>query len=141
MLYYIQTTDVVYLTEVFLMEEIFEKISDSELEVMKVLWASSEALPIAQLRQTLGDAQGWEPTTVKTLVQRLCSKGAVIQEKQKIFYYRPAVSQSAYNAWAANRLIAKLYQGKASSLVAALVDSKGLTQEDIWELKAMFDQF
>lgn len=123
------------------MEEIFEKITDSELEVMKVLWASREPLPIADIRQTLCASQGWEATTVKTLVQRLCGKGAVTQEKRKIFYYRPAVAQSDYNSWAAGRLINKLYHGKASSLVAALVDSHGLTGEDIAELKAMFDQF
>lgn len=123
------------------MEKIFEKISDSELEVMKVLWEAAEALPIAQLRQTLQASQGWEATTVKTLVQRLCGKGAVIQEKRKIFYYRAAVSQVDYNSWAAKRLVSKLYRGRASRLVAALVDSNGLSADDITELKAMFDQF
>lgn len=123
------------------MEEIFEKISDSELEVMKVLWEAADALPIAELRQILHASQGWEATTVKTLVQRLCGKGAVTQEKRKIFYYRAAVSQTDYNSWAAGRLIRKLYHGRASSLVAALVSSKGLSQEDISELKTMFDKF
>ncbi|MDO5401110.1 MAG: BlaI/MecI/CopY family transcriptional regulator [Eubacteriales bacterium] len=123
------------------MEEIFEKISDSELEVMKVLWASAEALPVSVLRQTLRASQGWEATTVKTLVQRLCAKGAVTQEKRKIFYYRAAVSQTDYNSWAARSLVSKLYQGRASNLVAALVDSKGLSADDIAELKAMFEKF
>lgn len=123
------------------MEDVFEKITDSELAVMEVLWASRDPLPIADLRQTLRASRGWEATTVKTLVQRLCGKGAVTQEKRKIFYYRAAVSQSDYNSWAAGRLINRLYHGKASSLVAALVDSNGLSGEDIAELKAMFDKF
>lgn len=123
------------------METIFEKITDSELEVMKVLWAAEDALPITDIRQTLQRQQGWEATTVKTLVQRLCSKGAVLQEKRKIFFYRAAVTQEAYNTWAANRLISKLYQGRASSLVAALVNAQGLSQEDIAELKELFDQY
>lgn len=123
------------------METILEKITDSELEVMQVLWESEDALPISQLRQILAARQGWEATTVKTLVGRLCRKGAVLQEKRNLFYYRAAVSREDYNRWAANRLVHKLYGGSASSLVAALVDSKGLSQEDIAELKALFDNY
>lgn len=123
------------------METVFEKITDSELEVMKVLWAAGDALPVSELRQALCPRLGWEATTVKTLVGRLCSKGAVIQEKRNLFYYRPAVTQEAYNAWAAGRLVDKLYDGSASSLVAALVNAKGLSQEDLAELKALFDKY
>lgn len=123
------------------METIFEKISDSELEVMKVLWEAEDALPISDIRQSLQRSQGWEATTVKTLVGRLCGKGAVIQEKRKIFFYRAAVTRKAYNSWAANRLIHKLYQGSASSFVAALVNAQELTAEDIAELKELFDKY
>lgn len=123
------------------MEEIFEKISDSELEVMKVLWTAEDALPISDLRQTLKLSLGWEATTVKTLVGRLCGKGAVTQEKRKTFFYRAAVSQQDYNDWAASRLIRKLYHGSARTLVASLVNNKGLSEDDIAELKALFDQY
>lgn len=123
------------------MDTILEKITDSELEVMRVLWEAEDALPISALRQTLAARQGWEATTVKTLVGRLCSKGAVLQEKRNLFYYRAAVTQEAYNTWAANRLVHKLYGGSASSLVAALVNAKGLTKEDLAELKALFDKY
>lgn len=123
------------------MEEIFEKISDSELEVMKVLWEAEGPLPITDIRQTLQRTQGWEATTVKTLVGRLCSKGAVAQEKRNVFYYKAAVPQTDYNSWAANRLIHKLYQGRASSFVAALVNARELSDADIAELKELFDQY
>lgn len=123
------------------MEEIFEKITDAELEVMKVLWNAKEALPVSEIRQALQGSLGWEATTIKTLVQRLCGKKALIQEKRKNFYYRPAVSQEDYNDWATNRLIRKLYRGRASSLVATLVKNDGLSPDDIAELKALFDQF
>lgn len=123
------------------MEDIFEKITDSELEVMKVLWAAEGPLPVSQIRIALQDSLGWEATTIKTLVTRLCNKGAVIQEKCKTFFYRPAVTQDAYNDWATDRLIRRLYQGRASSLVATLVKSDGLSADDIAELKALFDQY
>ena len=120
------------------MEHLAERISDSELEVMRLLWEVGRPLPISDIRIALHQRKGWEPTTVKTLVNRLLSKGVLSQEKQKVFYYRPLVSQDEYKRWATNRLIDKLYRGSARNLVAALVDSASLSQGDIQELRDFF---
>ena len=105
---------------------------------MHVLWEAADALPIADIRRTMNERRGWEATTTKTLVQRLCQKGAVAQEKRQVFYYRALVSEKEYNDWATGDLIRRLYRGSAKDLVAALVNSDELTTEDIAELRAMF---
>ena len=121
------------------MNSLAEKISDSELEVMKVLWEAEDALPVTTIREALAKSRGWEPTTVKTLVARLVTKGVISQEKRKVFFYRPLISEKEYNAWATENLIRKLYKGSAKDLVAALVSSEGLSREDIDELREMFE--
>ena len=68
------------------MEHLAEKISDSELEVMRVLWDAGTPLPISDIRIALHQRKGWEPTTVKTLVNRLLSKEVLSQEKRNVFY-------------------------------------------------------
>ena len=118
--------------------ELAGKISDSELEVMKLLWQAGDALPVTEIRETLQRTRGWEATTVKTLVSRLVSKGALRQERQNVFYYSPLITEREYNAWATDSLIRRLYNGSARELVAALVRSEGLTQQDIEELRTMF---
>ena len=118
--------------------ELAGKISDSELEVMKLLWRAGEALPVTEIRETLQRTRGWEATTVKTLVSRLVSKGALRQERRNVFYYSPLITEREYNAWATDSLIRRLYNGSARELVAALVRSDGLTQQDIEELRTMF---
>lgn len=115
-----------------------EKISDSELEVMEVLWEAGRPLPVTEIRQALQAKMGWESTTIKTFVQRLCNKGVLLQEKRKNFFYLPLVSRREYNDWATGNLIQKLYRGSAKSLVAALVHSDSLTQEDVEELRSFF---
>ena len=120
------------------MQNISEKISDSELEVMRVLWEAGDALPITDIRETLQKRKGWEATTVKTLVQRLVTKQVLSQEKRKVFYYRPLVSEREYNDWAANDLVRRLFRGSAKELVATLVKSDGLTAADIDELRDLF---
>lgn len=119
-------------------DSLANKISDSELEVMKVLWQAGEALPVNVIRETLQQTRGWEATTVKTLIGRLFVKGVISQEKRKVFYYSPLISEADYNAWATDNLIRKLYRGSAKNLVAALVQSEELTQTDIEELRALF---
>ena len=120
------------------MREFAEKITESELEVMRVLWEAADALPIADIRRALQERRGWEATTTKTLVQRLCNKGAVAQEKRNVFYYRAVVSEKEYNDWATGDFIRRLYRGSAKDLVAALVHADELTAQDVEELRAMF---
>ena len=115
-----------------------DKISDSELEVMKLLWQAEDALPVTEIREALQRSRGWEATTVKTLVSRLVSKGVIAQEKRNVFYYSPRITEQEYNAWATGNLIRRLYNGSAKDLVAALVHSEGLTRRDLEELQAMF---
>ena len=120
------------------MDKPAERISDSELELMKVLWEAEDALPLAVIREKLRKTRDWEPTTIKTLLSRLVSKSAVRQEKREVYYYSPAISEREYDDWATGELISKLYKGSAKNLVAALVNSKELSESDIAELRAMF---
>lgn len=114
------------------------KITGSELEVMKLLWRAEDALPVTEIREKLQLSKGWEPATIKTLISRLVSKGVVRQEKRKVYFYSPIITEKEYSTWATEDLITRLYNGKARNLVAALVNSDGLSQEDLDELRQMF---
>lgn len=120
------------------MGNLAERISDSELEVMHLLWEAGTPLPISEIRIAMQQRRGWEATTVKTLVNRLVAKKVLAQEKRNVFYYIPLVSQEEYNSWATNQLIDKLYRGSAKNLVAALVHSDNLCDKDIQELRDFF---
>ena len=114
------------------------KITGSELEVMKLLWRAENALPITEIREKLQKTKGWEPATIKTLVGRLVNKGVVRQEKRNVFYYSPLITEKEYSTWATQDLISRVYNGSARNLISALVNSDGLTQEDLDELRQMF---
>ena len=120
------------------MNQLAERISDSELDVMKVLWEAEDALPVTVIREKLQERKGWEATTVKTLVSRLLGKGVIAQEKRKVFFYSPLVNEAEYNEWATSNLIHRLYKGSAKNLIAALVRSDDLTEADLKELREMF---
>ena len=119
-------------------KDLAPKISDSELEVMRVLWRAGNALPVTEIRESLQKSRGWEATTVKTLISRLVAKGVLRQEKRQVYYYSPLITEAEYNDWATHDLISRVYHGSAQDLVAALVRSDGLSQADIDELRNLF---
>ena len=63
-----------------------EKITDAELEVMQALWEAKGPMTLAQVKAALA---GRNKDTTKTLLRRLCEKGAVGQEKREVYYYCP----------------------------------------------------
>ncbi len=120
------------------MWETESKITDAELEVMEALWASEEPLPLGRIKAALAERCGWSGDTAKTLLRRLCGKGAVGQEKREVYYYRPLVERSQLGRCRTQRLIDKLYAGSARAMVAALVESEQLDERDVDELRAFF---
>ena len=113
-----------------------ERISDAELSVMQALWQGKEPMNVTQLRQILQQQEGWGSSTVKTLVGRLCAKGAVAQEKREVYYYRALIEKEDYSRHAAESLVSRLYGGSVKNLVASLVQS-GLSEEDAAELRGL----
>ena len=120
------------------MNSLVSKITDSEVEVMRVLWEAGPELPLADIRKKLEQTSQWETSTIKTLLRRLCEKGAVLATKKEVFYYSPVVSEAEYNEYTTQSLIDRLYSGSAKNLVASLLGSKKLDDLDIAELRALF---
>ena len=120
------------------MNPLFDKITDSELLILQALWEKGESMSLTELRRTVQERSGWESSTVKTLVQRLCNKGVLTQEKREVYYYAANLSEEAYNAAATESFIHRVYRGSARKLVAALVETNDLTQNDVAELMEMF---
>jgi len=114
------------------------KITESEAEVMKILWNSEKPLPVSVITEELLKKCGWDSSTTRTFLRRLCQKGAVLSEKKEVFYYSPAITEKEYNLAHTQQLIDRLYDGSAKDLVAALLSQKKLDDDDIAELREMF---
>ena len=113
-----------------------EKVTDAELAVMQVLWEAEEPVTLAQVKAALAGRNG---DTTKTLLRRLCEKGAVGQEKREVYYYRPLVGRDELGHYRTSRLIEKLYAGSAKEMVASMVAHEQLAPQDVEELRALFN--
>ena len=120
------------------MNKLIAKITDSEAAVLRVLWQADSELTVTDIRRSLESSMEWDSSTIKTLLRRLCEKGAVLAEKRDVYYYRAQVSEREYNEHMTQGLIDRLYFGSAKNLVASLLGSKKLKESDIEELREMF---
>ncbi len=115
-------------------------IGESELEIMKVLWKSGKPVTSVEIGKEV-ESHGWKKTTIATFLTRLTEKGAVTAEKQgKLYYYTPLISEEEYRNVQTESLIKSLYHGSVKELAAALFEGEELTEEDVAELRNIFDE-
>ena len=68
------------------MSTISFKISDAELEIMRILWREKRAVSFSDIRIELSDKMGWGKSTIATLLRRLTKKGAISIQEREIHY-------------------------------------------------------
>ena len=114
-------------------------ITDSEYEIMRILWKTDRQMTVADVVGEL-DGNDWTPSTVSTFLQRLLKKGVVdCDKKGKTNLYYPKLKQSEYDLTETENFLSKIYKGSVKNLVAAMYENKKLSTEDVSELKKMFD--
>ncbi|MCL2170858.1 MAG: BlaI/MecI/CopY family transcriptional regulator [Defluviitaleaceae bacterium] len=114
------------------------KIADSELEIMRVLWRAGRALTFGEIRNCLAGRVGWSRSTVQTLLGRLRDKGFVTAHSSYASLYSPNISEDEHLQSEGHNFIEKLFDGNAKNLVAGLIRSGRLDENDIDELKQFF---
>lgn len=117
-----------------------ERISDAEHAVMEALWEKSP-LTAAEVCDEVRDVRGWSMPTVKTLLSRLVTKGAVATEPDgRRFLYRPLLARTAYVGGESRRLVDRLFGGRAAPLIAHLAESEALSDDDISEIERLLQE-
>jgi BlaI family penicillinase repressor len=116
------------------------KISDSEWEVMKVLWKRSP-LTSSEIIENLKERSSWSPKTIHTLISRLAAKGAIYVKKDEPFYlYSPNISEEECRKVETKSFIKKVYDGSIHLLVSSFIKDEKLSGKEIEELKQILDK-
>ena len=115
-----------------------KRLPDTELEVMKALWAVGERIPRTTLEEAL-EGFGWVTNTVNTYLTRLEKKGFVsVERDRRGNRYTPLVTQEEYQAFDSKAVLSQLY-GTPRNFVAALART-GLERDEVEQLRALLDE-
>jgi BlaI family penicillinase repressor len=110
-------------------------ISAAESRVMEALWRRSP-LTAEEIIAEVAEPQGWGEATVKSLINRLLTKGAIEAEKAgRRYLYRPRADRLAYLSDESRGLLDRLFDGRIAPLVSHFSKTNQLSPEDIAELK------
>ena len=113
------------------------KISESEWLVMKVIWDEN---PISSNRvvDILSDSTQWNPKTIKTLLSRLVKKGAVGYENEgRSYLYYPLIEEQVLVKAESKSFLKRVFRGALKPMIATMVESEDLSDEEIEELKRL----
>ena len=115
--------------------KIAPRISEAEWEVMKVVWKNAPCLA-QDIIQVLSGSTNWGAATVKTLLNRLMTKGALRFEKTgKSYLYSPAFSEDECRAAEADSFLNRVFDGALSPMILHFVQSRQLTSKELDSLE------
>jgi predicted transcriptional regulator len=115
-------------------------ISEAEAIVMEVLWREAPRTA-EEIVAEVGPAQGWQEGTVKSLLNRLLTKGAIAAERDgRRYLYSPLLARDQYVSQESKGLLDRLFGGQVAPLVAHFSDQRKLTKKDIAELKRLIGE-
>ncbi len=110
-------------------------ISEAEHQVMKVIWKKNP-INASEIINALTEKTEWKPKTVKTLLNRLLTKGAVGYEKTgREYNYYPVIEEADFVKVESRNFIKRMFGGAMKPMLVSMVENKDLTLDDIDELR------
>ena len=117
-----------------------QSVSDAELEVLKVLWASGPATVRDVATALRRQRRNLAYNTVLTLLSRLRDKGFVEADRRDTAHvFRASVTRDELVGSSLSALADRICDGTASPLLLALVRDRRLSATDITQLRKLLD--
>ena len=115
-------------------------LSKGELEVARVLWDLNEATP-RQVYEVYCKKRAVSFETVQTFLLRLEAKGYLrARRKGKKKFYRPRVRPGTVIRETIDDISERLFDGETLPLIRHLICDRGISDEELKELRRLLDQ-
>ena len=114
------------------------RLSDCELDIMKILWDQTKPVSQAQIKEELEKRKGrvYGRTTVATWLARLRKKNLVqVSGQDGINFYTPVYSRKEYENMEIHLLADRLFRGSVPNILAAMTGNDTLTEDDMKEIQ------
>lgn len=111
------------------------KIPESELEVMKVIWANESPVSSKEITTIMEEIKGWKNTTTLTILSRLIKKEFITASKSgKLTYYTPIITENEYCKFETKDFLKKIHKNSLKSFITTLHEDNDITDDDLQEL-------
>ncbi|GMX66182.1 BlaI/MecI/CopY family transcriptional regulator [Paenibacillus elgii] len=111
------------------------KISESEWEIMKVIWRSNPITAEQIVLQLPADIE-WSDQTVRTFINRLLKKNVIGFEKSgRSYHYYPLVSEQECVRAESQSFLKRVFGGAADLMVTNFLEDGHLSDKEIEQLQ------
>jgi len=117
------------------------RISETEWSIMKVLWARAPRTAQEIINVLSAQDGAWHPKTVKTLLNRLLYKRALVAERKgREYLYQPAVTEHDSVSASAESFLDRVFGGSLTPMLAHFIEQKKPSAKEIRELKKLLER-
>lgn len=117
-----------------------KRLPESELEIMQIIWKETAPVSRITIENALQRTHPLAPTTILTLLTRLCEKGFLLLKKEgRTNLYEPLVAEKEYLAAESRSFLDRLFHGSVAGFATALCDS-GIKKEELEELRQLLEK-
>ncbi len=117
-----------------------QKISESELVLMKIIWKNGGAALYSLIMEELEqDRNAWKNNTVLTLLSRLVEKKFLkVKKIGRRNEYIAVVTQAEYQTMQTHSFLDKVYGGNVKNLVSTLLRQDILSTDELKEIESFW---
>jgi predicted transcriptional regulator len=112
--------------------------TDRELDILRVLWGVPSA-SLTEICEALRQERDVATTTVATILKVMADKGLARRTTDR--RWAAAVSRDEASRGLLDRLVNRIFDGSAQTLVTHLVRSHPLTSQEIDQLWELLDEY
>lgn len=118
--------------------------SESEWQIMEILWNSGTPLTSSEIIQKLEGRADMTPRMIRVLLNRLCQKGVisyVVDENDaRVYIYSPLKSKEECLNEKSRRFADSYFSGSYANAAAALLKNVSLTETQLEELTEILEK-
>jgi BlaI family penicillinase repressor len=113
------------------------ELTEAEWDIIEVVWAH-EPCAAPTVQEELAARKKWTYSTVKTLMDRMVTKGLLTTERiRNLILYRSAVSQEDARRGELLRTVKRAFGGAFTPMMQFMVQSDALSPEELSHLEAL----
>ncbi|MCM3755982.1 penicillinase repressor BlaI [Sporosarcina aquimarina] len=122
------------------MEKNIPSISESEWEIMNVLWDKAPQTA-NDIILSLQESTDWKPKTIRTLLDRLVQKDVVgVNKNLRVYTFSPLYTREKYQRAETESFIKRIYGGALKSMLVQFIQEDTLSEDDINELRSTLNK-
>ena len=113
------------------------ELTEAEWAIIQTVW-ENEPCAAPTIQEELEGQKSWHYSTVKTLMDRMVTKGLLTTERiRNLILYRSAITRTEAQTGEIMRAVKRAFDGALTPMMQFLLDENHLSQKQLAELQAL----